>query len=89
MNQIVYLDEKDTVATTTCILEAGSQFTLGDQTITAVEEIPFAHKIAVRPMAKGDQVYKYGEPIGVATSDIAVGQLVHVHNVKSNRGIKQ
>ena len=89
MNKIVYLDEKDTVATTTCILEAGSQFTLGDQTITAVEEIPFAHKIAVRPMAKGDQVYKYGEPIGGATSDIAVGQLVHVHNVKSNRGIKQ
>ena len=89
MNDIVYLDPRDSVATTTRAFEAGTQFQVNGQTITTVEEIPFAHKVAVRPIAKDELVYKYGEPIGVATADIAVGQLVHVHNVKSNRGLKK
>lgn len=89
MNDIVYLDPRDSVATTTRAFEKGTTFQVNGQTITTTEEIPFAHKVAVRPIAKGEQVYKYGEPIGVAIADIAVGQLVHVHNVKSNRGLKE
>ena len=44
------------------------------------------HKYAVRPVARGENVIKYGMPIGHATADIAVGEHVHVHNVATNLG---
>ncbi len=44
------------------------------------------HKYAIRAIAAGEDVVKYGMPIGHATVDIAVGEHVHVHNVKTNLG---
>ena len=41
------------------------------------------HKYAIRPIGKGENVIKYGNPIGHATEDIAVGDHVHTHNVKT------
>ena len=48
------------------------------------ETIPAGHKYALRPIACGDYVIKYGEIIGRATADIAEGEWVHTHNVKSH-----
>ena len=42
------------------------------------------HKYAIRPIKKGENVIKYGNPIGHATEDIAVGDHVHTHNVATN-----
>lgn len=42
------------------------------------------HKIAVRPIGKGERVLKYGAPIGSAMRDISPGQYVHIHNVRSD-----
>ena len=42
------------------------------------------HKYALCPIKAGENVIKYGSPIGHATSDIAVGEHVHTHNVKTN-----
>ena len=42
------------------------------------------HKYAVRDIAKGENVIKYGNPIGHATADIKKGELVHTHNLKTN-----
>ena len=53
--------------------------------IKAVEAIPLGHKIAVRDMAQGKEVIKYGRPIGRATQSIAQGSHVHTQNVKSIR----
>lgn len=47
---------------------------------------PRGHKVALRPIAKGEQVIKYGFPIGVATADIAEGEWVHSHNLKTGLG---
>ena len=44
------------------------------------------HKYALRAIAAGENVVKYGMPIGHATCDIAPGEHVHVHNVKTNLG---
>lgn len=41
------------------------------------------HKVAVTAIGKGTPVYKYGYPIGEATEDIAAGELVHEHNLKT------
>ena len=52
-------------------------------TVTALEDIPYCHKIAVAPIAKGGQVIKYGESLGEVSCDIAVGQWVADHNLFS------
>jgi len=62
----------------------GEHLTLGDQTLTAVDPVPVGHKLAVALIAAGDKVIKYGAPIGSATRDIAPGQHVHTHNLKSD-----
>ncbi len=42
---------------------------------------PRGHKVALRPIASGEEVIKYGFPIGRATKDIAEGEWVHSHNL--------
>ena len=42
------------------------------------------HKYALRDIAKGENIIKYGNPIGHATADIKKGEHVHTHNVKTN-----
>ena len=46
--------------------------------------IPLGHKVARRAIAIGEKILKYGAPIGSATSNIAPGAHVHVHNVRSD-----
>lgn len=49
--------------------------------VSPIEPIPLGHKLATRPIARGEAVLKYGQVIGSATADIAAGAHVHVHNV--------
>ena len=44
------------------------------------------HKYAVKEIKKGEQVIKYGFPIGIATENIRAGEKVHVHNLKTALG---
>ena len=49
--------------------------------VTAIDNIPAGHKVAVRAIAAGAPVHKYGEVIGVAREDIPPGAHVHLHNL--------
>lgn len=42
------------------------------------------HKLACRDIREGEQIIKYGVPIGTATDDIPFGAHVHTHNMKSD-----
>ena len=42
------------------------------------------HKVALRDIKKGENVVKYGYPIGHALEDIKAGEHVHTHNIKTN-----
>ena len=48
-------------------------------------DIPIGHKVALVDIKKGDTVIKYGQDIGKAVADIAKGEHVHVHNLKTKR----
>ena len=52
--------------------------------VTITEDIPAGHKFAVSRISAGENVIKYGSPIGHAVEDIAVGSWVHTHNTKTN-----
>jgi len=55
-------------------------------TLSLIQPIEFGHKFAVKEISKGNDILKYGEVIGAATSNIRVGEHVHVHNVEGKRG---
>ena len=48
--------------------------------VATLQRIPAGHKVAVRPMAAGEPVRRYGQIIGFTSVPIAPGQHVHVHN---------
>lgn len=52
--------------------------------VTVLEPVPRGHKFALRSVAKGEPVLKYGWPIGLATQDIEAGRHVHSHNLRTN-----
>ena len=52
--------------------------------ITAAQDIPQGHKIALDAVAMDEQVVKYGFSIGHATEEILPGQWVHSHNMATN-----
>ena len=59
---------------------------IANEGILAQDAIPFGHKVAIADINQGQSVMKYGASIGVATEDIAPGQHVHLHNLRSVRG---
>ncbi|MEO9131750.1 MAG: UxaA family hydrolase, partial [Sphingomonas sp.] len=73
----------DSVATALDDLAAGTVLRLGDADITLNEAVGRGHKVALRAMAPGEPVLKFGFPIGRATSAIAPGDRVHTHNVST------
>lgn len=50
--------------------------------LPCVGGVPIYHKVAVRDIAAGENIVKYGEVIGLAARDIARGEHVHTHNVQ-------
>ena len=58
-----------------------------DKTINAKakSDIPIGHKLAIRDLAEGDTVIKYGVDIGRVVRGITAGEHLHVHNVKTKR----
>ena len=54
-------------------------------TFKALQDIPIGHKIALKDMAEGETVYKYGMDVGRVVSPIKAGEHVHVHNIKTKR----
>src|ERR1700749_2641400 len=59
----------------------GARIRTADGVVAALDDIPAAHKGAVRAIAAGSPVFKYGEVIGIARQDIAPGAHVHSHNL--------
>jgi altronate hydrolase len=82
----IVISAADNVATALDAIASGESVRAGESMVVAVEAIPRGHKIALRAIAAGEQVIKYGSPIGTASADIAAGAHVHTHNVASTRG---
>jgi altronate dehydratase small subunit len=56
------------------------------KTVKIGNKIPYGHKFALKAIATGDDILKYGEVIGRAIADIPAGAHAHVHNIESLRG---
>ena len=84
MKQFIQIQAQDNVAVALQNLSAGTVIHLADKEIILKQDIPRGHKFAVKDIAAQENIIKYGYPIGHATCDIASGDYVHTHNVKTN-----
>lgn len=81
------ISQQDNVATALEALEPGEIALLGDVRVSRVaisEPIPKGHKLSLRSIREGENIIKYGIPIGHATQAIDPGCWVHLHVMHSN-----
>ncbi len=86
MKDFIKINENDNVIVALKELAPGESITVADVNVTAGETIPAGHKMAIRDIAAGAEVIKYGFRIGNAKEEIKAGQWVHVHNVGTALG---
>ncbi|HEY1784413.1 MAG TPA: altronate dehydratase family protein [Pirellulales bacterium] len=82
---VVLLNSADNVCVAARQLDGGSQIAAGGQRVALAEPVRIGHKIALRQIAEGEPVIKYGQTIGFATAAIAAGAWVHSHNLAAGQ----
>lgn len=92
MKSCIRIHPSDNVATMLESVENGDSIAVLDdclqqvEELSALESIPFGHKIALKALQSGENVVKFGSVIGKATAEISRGSYVHIHNVVSIEG---
>ena len=84
MPQAIHISPIDNVVVALHPIAKGTLVEVDGLAVTALEDIPQGHKMAVKPIKNGENVIKYGFPIGHATADAAPGTWMHTHNVHTN-----
>lgn len=78
---VVVVEDLKAGDTMLCVItEDNSDFTL-----VAQQDVPIGHKVALADLQQGDTIIKYGEDIGRLIAAVAMGEHVHVHNLKTKR----
>ncbi len=90
MQDFIKINEKDNVVVAINTIPRGETVSVEmsgqERQITAREEIPAGHKMAVCDIPAGGEVIKYGYRIGNAKEDIRAGAWIHIHNVGTALG---
>jgi Altronate dehydratase len=81
---LLIVAQGDSVAVALRDLTAGEEASFGGGTIVLKEDIPFGHKVALADIKEGQNIIKYGFPIGHALKDIPAGSHIHTDNLKTN-----
>jgi altronate hydrolase len=84
MNRCIKIHKSDNVAVAIKALSKGEKLQIGGAEITVADDIPPGHKIALTPFATGDNIIKYGFPIGHARLPISQGAWVNETTIKTN-----
>lgn len=82
--RLMLLSPGDSVYVLRDQIAAGEAVLVGGVAVTFDQALGLGHKIARLAVAQGDQVIKYGAPIGRASRAIAPGDHVHLHNLVSD-----
>jgi len=83
MTELLKITPRDNVAVALVPLKAGAVAEGDGVRVALTTDVPAGHKVALRPIAQGEGVIKYGFPIGYAKEDIPEGAHVHVHNLRT------
>ncbi len=90
MQNFLKINDNDNVVVALNAIPQGESITVEvsgqSRQITAREEIPAGHKMAVCDIPAGGEVIKYGYRIGNAKEEIPAGAWIHTHNVGTALG---
>ncbi|MBR3646882.1 MAG: altronate dehydratase [Paludibacteraceae bacterium] len=84
MTSILRINPADNVVVAIQPQSAGAVITVDGKKITVLEDVPAGHKIAIKDFAEGENVIKYGFPIGHAREAKAAGSWMNENNIKTN-----
>jgi altronate hydrolase len=80
---VMVINEKDNVAVAVTNIAQGEIVRApGGESFTALDDIPYGHKVARRDIGDGRDIIKYGESIGNAKGLLKKGEWIHVHNIQ-------
>lgn len=83
-HNVMLINRKDNVGVALTDIRKGEKVLLSTGfEFDAVQDIPYSHKVALCDIRAGEPVFKYGEIIGHARSDIGSGTWVHTHNIET------
>lgn len=80
MSKLFKINDKDNVAVALEKLKKGEII----DNIKLLDDIPFGHKVLLNDLKNGENIIKYGNPIGHLTIDCKKGEHIHEHNLKTN-----
>lgn len=78
------INPADNVAVAIETLKAGETVRIDNQQITLNEDIPAGHKFALTNLTEGENIVKYGYPIGHARKAQKPGDWMNEHNIQTN-----
>jgi len=81
MQEFVKINSKDNVAVALSDLAKGMTLEVDGVAVTLIEDIPRGHKFTLTNLNEGENVIKYGFPIGHLTQSAEMGAWVHTQNV--------
>lgn len=84
MQKLLKINPIDNVGVALTDIPAGAIINSPDFRLKTCSEIPRAHKVALTDISKGNNVIKYGQPIGHAVKDIQLGERVDETNIRTN-----
>lgn len=84
MKDFLKISEVDNTIVSLKEFKSGTVLMDNNTKIELIDDIKPGHKIATRDINKGENIIKYGFPIGHAKEEIKKGQWVHTHNIKTN-----
>ena len=82
--RFIKINPDDNVAVAIENLKAGETLVVDGNEVTLVSDVPAGHKFALKDLAKGENVVKYGYPIGHAREAQPKGQWMNENNIKTN-----
>ena len=80
MSKLFKINDKDNVAVALEELKKGEII----DNVKLLDDIPFGHKVLLNDLKSGENIIKYGNPIGHLTIDCKKGEHIHEHNLKTN-----
>ncbi len=80
-NSAIHLHPHDNIAVARVPLSAGQEIRLRGELVKVVDPVPAGHKLALKRIATGESIIRYGQVMGRARAAIEPGQHVHTHNV--------
>lgn len=84
MAEFIKINPADNVAVAIRDVDAGCSFDVDGTTFVTLTKVPAGHKVALKNLAAGEDVVKYGFPIGHALVEVEKGGLVDHTVLKTN-----